>query len=123
MLKEDYYSKLSHDFHAAYNFQILVSSGLITMYGVYQDRADFYTFEPMVDTYYKYYNQYPTNICADSGYGIYSNYKYLKEKSIGNYVKFQAWKGERSGKSPQLFFTFDDGIMCLNSTIGEVVLV
>ena len=119
MLKEDYYSKLSHDFHAAYNFQILVSSGLITMYGVYQDRADFYTFEPMVDTYYKYYNQYPTNICADSGYGIYSNYKYLKEKSIGNYVKFQAWKGERSGKSPQLFFTFDDGIMCLNSTIGE----
>ena len=55
ILKEDYYSKLSHDFHAAYNFQILVSSGLITMYGVYQDRADFYTFEPMVDTYYKYY--------------------------------------------------------------------
>lgn len=103
MLKEDYYSKLSHDFHAAYNFQILVSSGLITMYGVYQDRADYHTLEPMLDCYYHYYNQYPSNLCADSGYRIYDNYKYLKEKSIGNYVKFQAWKGERSGKIHNFF--------------------
>ncbi len=51
MLKEDYYSKLSHDFHAAYNVQVLVSNLLIVMYGVYQDRADYYTFTPLYDNY------------------------------------------------------------------------
>lgn len=35
VLKEDYYSKSSHDFHAGYNIQVMVSSGLITMYGVF----------------------------------------------------------------------------------------
>ena len=121
MLKEDYYSKLSHDFHAAYNFQVLVSSGLITMYGVYQNRTDYYTFTPMLDLYYQYYKKYPKNICADSGYGIYTNYKYINEHNIGNYVKFQAWKGETSGKKPQLFYTFDDGIMCLNTNIAKEI--
>ena len=121
MLKEDYYSKLSHDFHAAYNVQALVSSGLITMYGVYQNRADYYTFTPMLDLYYQYYKEYPKNICADSGYGIYPNYKYLREHNIGNYVKFQTWKGESSGKRPQLFYTFDDGIMCLDTCIAEEI--
>ena len=56
VLKQDYYSKLSHDFHAGYNIQVLVSSGLITMYGVFQDRSDYYTFIPMNDLYFKYYN-------------------------------------------------------------------
>lgn len=121
MLKEDYYSKLSHDFHAAYNFQLLVSSGLITMYGVYQDRNDYYTFTPMLDLYHKYYGSYPKNICADSGYGIYPNYIYIKEHGIGNYVKFQSWKGESSGKKPQLFYTFNDGIVCLNGNIAEEI--
>ena len=99
VLKEDYYSKLSHDFHAGYNVQVLVSSGLITMYGVFQDRSDHYTFIPMNDLYFKYYNSYPKNECADSGYGIYINYKYMKEHDIKNYVKFQSWSGEADGKS------------------------
>lgn len=61
VLKEDYYSKSSHDFHAGYNIQVMVSSGVITMYGVFQNRDDFYTFIPMNDLYYKYYNEYPKN--------------------------------------------------------------
>ena len=121
VLKEDYYSKLSHDFHAGYNIQVMVSSGLITMYGVFQDRSDHYTFISMNDLYFKYYNEYPENECADSGYGIYVNYKYMREHNIGNYVKFQTWSGEADGKRPQLFYTFDDGVMCLNTCIGEEV--
>lgn len=121
VLKEDYYSKLSHDFHAGYNVQVMVSSGLITMYGVFQDRSDYYTFDDMNDLYFKYYNEYPKNICADAGYGIYVNYKYMREHNIGNYVKFQSWEGESSGKRPQLFYTFTDGVMCLNTCIGEEV--
>ena len=88
VLKEDYYSKLSNDFHAGYNIQILVSSGLITMYGVFQDRSDQYTLIPMNDLYFKYYGSYPINECADSGYGIYENYKYIQKHNIGNYIKF-----------------------------------
>ena len=121
MLKEDYYSKLSHDFHAAYNVQVLISNLLIVMYGVYQDRADYYTFTPLYDNYYKYYGTYPINAVGDSGYGIYANYKYLREHNIGNYLKFQQWNGESSGKRPQLFYTFDDGVICLNTNIGKEI--
>ncbi len=121
VLKEDYYSKLSHDFHAGYNIQVLVSSGLVTMYGAFQDRSDYYTFIPMNDLYFKYYSEYPKNECADSGYGIYVNYKYIREHNIGNYVKFQSWTGEANGKRPQIFYTFDDGVLCLNTCIGEEI--
>lgn len=55
VLKEDYYSKLSHDFHAGYNIQVMVSSLLILMYGVFQDRSDINTLIPMNDLYFKYY--------------------------------------------------------------------
>ena len=121
VLKEDYYSKLSHDFHAAYNFQSLISAGFIIMYGLFQDRSDYYTFTPMLDLYYEYYKKYPKNICADSGYGIYVNYKYIRKHGIGNYIKFLSWKGESSGKNPQLFYAFEDGVLCLNANIGEEI--
>ena len=121
VLKQDYYSKLSHNFHAGYNVQVLVSSLLILMYGVFQDRNDYYTFVPMNDKYFKYYGKYPKNECDDSGYGIYINYKYMREHKIGNYVKFQKWSGESNGKTPQLFYTFPDGIMCLNTNIAKEV--
>ena len=121
VLKKDYYSKLSHDFHAGYNVQVLVSNLLILMYGVFQDRTDYYTFIPMNNLYFKYYQRHPKNICADSEYGIHINYKYLREHHIGNYVKFQTWSGEASGKSPQLFYTFNDGVMCLDTCIGKEI--
>ena len=121
VLKKDYYSKTSHDFHAGYNIQVMVSSGIITMYGVFQNRDDFYTFIPMNNLYYKYYEEYPKNECADSGYGMYENYQYMKDHNIKNYVKHSTWSGEADGKRPQLFYTFDDGVMCLNTCIGEEI--
>ena len=121
VLKKDYYSKKSHDFHAAYNVQIFVSNGLVTMFGVFQDRSDYHTFISMNEKYFKYYNEYPENICGDSGYGIYENYKFLKENGIGNFLKFQQWSGEANGKRPQLFYTFPDGVMCLNAQIGKEI--
>lgn len=121
VLKEDYYSKLSRDFHAGYNVQVMVSSLLILMYGVFQDRSDMSTLIPMNALYFKYYGKYPINECDDAGYGNYNNYKYIKEHGINNYIKFQNWEGEATGKNPQLFYTFDDGVMCLNANIGEEV--
>jgi hypothetical protein len=119
-LKVDYYSGHGSNMHAAYNVQVLVSSLLILMYGVYQDRTDYYTFIPMNDLFYKYYGFYPKNECADSGYGIYSNYQYIKKHNIGNYVKYQQWNGESTGKRPQLFkLDSDYNIVCLNQKIGK----
>lgn len=120
VLKEDYYSKLSHDFHAGYNIQVMVSSLLILMYGVFQDRSDYYTFIPMNDKFKKYYGIYPKNECADAGYGIYSNYEYMKKHNIGNYIKYQSWEGESTGKHPRLFKVEKDmNVTCLNSVIGK----
>ena len=120
VLKEDYYSRLSHDFHAGYNVQVLVSSLLILMYGVFQDRTDYYTFIPMNEKFKKYYGFYPKNECADAGYGIYTNYQYIKKNNIGNYVKYQNWEGESTGKRPRLFKVDKNlNVTCLNSIVGE----
>ena len=120
VLKEDYYSKLSHDFHAGYNIQVMVSSLLILMYGVFQNRDDHYTFIPMNEKFEKYYGFYPKNECADAGYGIYTNYQYIKEHNIGNYVKYQSWEGEATGKYPRLFkVDKNNNVICLNSKIGN----
>ena len=122
VLKQDYYSSRSHDFHASYNIQLLISSGIITMYGVYQDRSDYYTLIPLLNKYYEYYGEYPKNLVGDSGYGIHVNYKFLREKQIGNYLKFQQWTGESSGKRPQLFFVDKEGnVTCLNNKQGEII--
>lgn len=121
-LKTDYYSGHGSNLHAAYNLQILVSSGVILFYGIFQDRTDYYTLKPLLDNYYKYYQSFPTNLCADSGYGIYENYKYLQENNIGNYVKFLSWNGESSAKNPQLFYYSDDGnFTCLGGNIATAI--
>lgn len=122
-LKVDYYSGHGSNMHAAYNVQVLVSSLIILMYGVFQDRTDYYTFIPMNDLFYKYYGFYPKNECADSGYGIYTNYLYMKKHKIGNYVKFQSWNGESMGKNPQIFKVDNDNkIRCINGIIGKECL-
>lgn len=43
----------------------------------------------MNDRFKQYYGFYPRNECADAGYRIYTNYKYIKKYNIGNYVKYQ----------------------------------
>lgn len=122
VLKEDYYSKLSHDFHAAYNTQVIVSSGLITMYGIFQKRDDQNTLIPMLKRYNKSYGSYPSNLCGDSGYGTFSNYEFLDKNNIGNYLKFITWDSEISGKRPKLFFLNKNDFKCLNGNLGKYLL-
>lgn len=122
-LKEDYYSGLGSNMHAAYNVQFVVSKGIIVVIYVSQDRNDYYTLIPTIEHFYSIYKCYPQNLCADSGYGSYQNYKYLKEKNINSYVKYPSWKKEREGESPQLFHYVDKKIICLNGKIGEVITI
>ena len=46
----------------------------------------------MIERYHGNYKSYLLNLCADTGYGIYDNYRYLDEKKINNYVKYQNCK-------------------------------
>lgn len=118
-LKEDYYSGLGSNMHAAYNTQIAVIHGLITTYLVTQSRTDLCDFTPLLDRHYSFYESYPTAICADAGYGSYENYKYLDDNNIKNYVKYFTWEGNVSGNNPSQYrLNSDDTIECLNGHTG-----
>lgn len=120
-LKEDYYSGLGSNMHAAYNVQFLVIKGLILDVFVSQDRNDYLTLIPAIENFKLHYGTYPKNICADSGYGSHNNYKYINEHKIGNYVKYPLWEKEKNGKYPQLFKINDkDEIVCLNNKVGII---
>lgn len=122
-LKSDYYSGHGSNMKAAYNVQFIVSSGIVTFFGIFQDRTDYYTLIPLLDKYELYYGKYPINLCADSGYGIFKNYEYLDSHNINNYVKFLNWNGRSNGKNPQIFFLNKNktGFICLNNTKGKII--
>ena len=122
-LKTDYYSGHGSNMKAAYNVQFIVSSGIVTFFGVFQDRTDYYTLIPLLDKYELYYGSYPINLCADSGYGIFKNYEYLNKHNINNYIKFLNWNGRSNGKNPQLFFLNKNktGFICLNNSKGKII--
>lgn len=118
-LKEDYYSGLGSNMHAAYNTQISVVDGLITAYLITQSRNDLKDFIPILTRHYSFYKCHPMRLCADSGYGSLENYIYLKENNIKNFVKYYTWQGNVSGKNPSQYYINDDEtITCLNGVIG-----
>lgn len=114
-LKEDFYSGVGSNMHAAYNIQIIVSKGIALDYYVGQERTDFYAFIPLIELFHVDYGFYPKRICADAGYGSWKNYVYLMEHNIDNYVKFQTWEQERKGNSLDLYsFNNKKELVCLN---------
>lgn len=63
-------------------------------------------------------------MCADAGYGVLENYRYVKEHGIENYVKYQSWEGNVTGQSPDSHRLNDDGsITCLNGNIGHEIKI
>ena len=119
-LKEDYYSGLGSNMHPAYSIQLIVASGLIASYWVSQERSDMYSFTSTVDIFHSMYGKYPKRICADSGYGCTTNYKYCEQNSIKAFIKYQDWQGERSGRRPATYEynSEDNTILCLGGRTG-----
>ena len=115
VLKEDYYSGVGSNMHAAYNIQIIVSKGIALTYYIGQERSDFYAFIPTVEQFHIDYGFYPKNLCADAGYGSWKNYVYMIVNNIGNYVKFQDWEQLRKGNAIDLYsFNDKEELVCLN---------
>ncbi len=124
VLKEDYYSKSSYEFHAAYNVQQLVIRGFIFSYYVSSSRTDIDDFIPINEQFYRLYQCFPLNECADAGYGSLDNYSYLDKHHIGNYVKHQSFEGNKSASNPDCYHLLNnDKIVCLNGLIGEEVIL
>ena len=118
-LKEDYYSGLGSNTHAAYNLQIVVSKGIILCFYVSQDRNDQYTLIPTLQKFYELYNFYPIRLCADAGYGSLKNYQFVTEKNIENYIKFGDWSRVVSGETYDLYHFNENGeLICLNNKVA-----
>lgn len=118
-LKEDYYSGLGSNTHAAYNFQIIVSKGLILSFYVSQDRTDQYTLIPSLLKFYQFYDFFPKRLCGDAGYGSLKNYTFLLENNIENYIKFSDWARVVSGDTYDLFyFDQNENLICLNNKVA-----
>ena len=118
-LKDDYYSGLGSNMHAAYNTQILVSNGFIVSYYVSQDRSDTRTLANAIEQFHKWYGRYPEKLCADAGYGSFSNYEYCEQKGIQAFIKYPSWNGERTGRNPALYEYVDEKtITCLGFRKG-----
>ncbi|MCQ2976366.1 MAG: transposase [Bacteroidales bacterium] len=123
-LKADYYAGLGTHMHAAYNVQALVIRGIVFSYYISQSRTDYDDFIPVLEAFYQNYNVYPKRVCADAGYGVLKNYKFLKDNNIENYVKNQSWEGNVSGSYPDSYtINSDDTITCLNGLIGEAIKI
>ena len=112
-LKEDFYSGLGSNMHAAYNIQIAVSKGIILNYGIFQNRSDINTFIPFLEQFNELYGHYPVNICADAGYGSLDNYAFVTANNIGNYVKPLSWQQEMDGKRVPLYRIINNDVYCL----------
>lgn len=119
-LKEDYYSGLGSNMHAGYNLQIAVSKGLIIDYYVSQERNDYKAFIPLLSEIGANYGEFPKRVCADAGYGSIGNYGYLAKNGIENYVKYNLWEMEKSGKEAALYrYTEEGEFICLNGKKGR----
>lgn len=77
---------------------------------------------PFLERFRHMNGKYPGAVVADSGYGIETNYSFMKDNGIKAFVKFQSWEGEAKGERPQLFFLdSNDSITCLNGKKAEPI--
>ena len=121
-LKADYYSGLGSNMHAAYSSQLLVSKGIICAYHVSRSRSDMADFIPVIEAFHDIFDCYPSRICADAGYGSLANYRFLHEHNIENYVKYQNFDGNVSGKNSDRYYLNEDStITCLNYLTGKKI--
>lgn len=123
-LKQDYYSGLWSNLHAAYQVQTIVCSGYICSYSVSQERSDTYCFIPTLEKFKKMYGKYPKTISADAGYGCLKNYRFCSKNNIEAFVKYTSWEGESTGRRPAVYeLNDDDTITCLGNRIGKETII
>ena len=105
-MKEDYIR--NGQLKAAYNMQDLVQNGYVIACGAFMDRTDYRTMIPMLEKLEKDGFSYDS-YCADSGYDIKENYRWLDEHEKKAYIKPQYHeedKKRKRRKNPSLKTSF-----------------
>lgn len=72
----------------AYNVQTGTEHQFIVSYSVHQRAGDTSHMIPHLKKLKKQLGKLPQNLVADAGYGSEENYSFLKDKKLGNYVKY-----------------------------------
>ena len=95
-MKEDYMR--NGQLKAAYNMQNLVQNGYVIACGAFMDRTDYRTMIPMLERLEKEGFSYDS-YCADSGYDIKENYRWLEEHGKKAYIKPQYHEENKKRKN------------------------
>jgi len=78
----------------AYNLQLSTHGQFVVNYSIHPNPNDTLTLKPHLELYRSRYGFYPSICTADAGYGSEENYSYLKENSIGAFVKYSLFHKE-----------------------------
>jgi hypothetical protein len=95
-MKEDH--MLNGQLKPGYNVQISTNNQMIVDYTIHQTPGDTTTLIGHLEDYAQTYNQTPTVITADAGYGCQENYEYLEARGIEPYVKYNNFHKEKTKK-------------------------
>jgi len=95
-MKEDH--MLNGQLKPGYNLQLSTSDQYIVHYSIHQNPGDTLTLKPHLDGLENHHGFPPECICADAGYGSEENYRYLEEKGIDSYVKYNYFHKEQTKK-------------------------
>lgn len=82
----------------AYNEGIAVENGFVLNYIISDNCADNVSFIPLINGVINNLGKNPENINSDGAYGNEENMSYLKQKKIGNYLKYNTYYREKKRK-------------------------
>lgn len=92
-MKED--AMMNGQTKPGYNLQIGTENQFILDFGLYQTPGDTFTMIPFLESFRNRYDKYPQTGVADSGYGSEENYRFMDEKGIEAYVKYNRFHIEQ----------------------------
>lgn len=78
-----------------YNLQVGTENQFILDFGLFQTPGDPFTMMPFMESFYDRYDKYPRTGLADSGYGSEENYRFMDERGIEAYVKYNRFHIEQ----------------------------
>lgn len=84
-----------------YNLQIGTENQFIIDFSLFQNPTDTLTYIPFIESFKNRYGTYPSTEIADSGYGSEENYRFMEERGIEAFVKYNRFHIEQRSRYVQ----------------------
>jgi transposase len=91
-----------------YNVQMGTQHQFIVGYSLHQKPTDTTVLIPHLKKLYQQLGRLPDNVIADAGYGSEENYRYLDDRGIGAYVKYNNFHLEKKRRFKQDLFRVEN---------------